>query len=150
MKRERIFIGALFLLAALFSAPAWAIEPRELGGRWEVLYDDKELGGIRGKAFINSDGGSARVVLEHRGREYELNSTALTVRGDTVTLTLEGESPYTQPDVPRFGEDPVAAYRLPEETREIRFRTSASILCACVPAPTKTRSSWILNSMTTA
>jgi len=72
-----------------------AVTPVDLAGRWQVAYEDAELGTVTGKAFIDARGEQADVYFARGAgdRKYHLTSSEIRIEGTHVTIVLDGESP---------------------------------------------------------
>jgi hypothetical protein len=66
-----------------------------ISGEWEVLYEDRALGPVKGLAKVSEDESSVEVALTHpeTGKSYNLNSTEIRRDKNNIDIILEGRSP---------------------------------------------------------
>ena len=92
---ERIMPFLLVVGLLLIVSSAQAEDTISISGEWEVYYEDRGLGGVKGRVVVSEDESSAQVVLEHpeTGEKYTLNSTEIRRDQNNIEIILEGRSP---------------------------------------------------------
>jgi hypothetical protein len=73
--------------------------PRSIAGAWNVEYEDRMLGIVKGTASIDKDERSATVRLRRPeglpSEVYELTSRSISREGERVRIILAGKSPFS-------------------------------------------------------
>jgi len=94
IKGARYFLFAVVALLISLSA-AVAEDQISISGEWEVLYEDRALGAVKGLATVSEDESSVEVALKHpeTGKKYTLHSTEIRRDKNNIEIVLEGRSP---------------------------------------------------------
>tara|TARA_R110001592_G_scaffold363371_1_gene685743 strand:+ start:375745 stop:379671 length:3927 start_codon:yes stop_codon:yes gene_type:complete len=107
--------GTIILLSVVSCGSPEEIQPEGpdsittkagINGSWSIVYQDIQLGFVKGRAFIDTDAAHAEILLRHphSGKETHLIAQSIEINGDRVTITWGAEKSENERAFKPFGE----------------------------------------------